>query len=465
MKKCPNCHAENNEKAHFCKECGQKLSEENNQNKVVKTIAIKKPNVTFKNITKKNKILLGIIVLIAFILTGAFYTGKTVYSKEKQVGKFIEVLALNDPDRLAEIIVSPDPNFEVTSDSLKPFTDYIAHNKSYLKDITSSLRDDTLYSSDDLFVNKSGKKFLFFENYELVINPIYFTIETNVEGAIISVNGQEVTVSDYNDSSLEVGPYAPGEFEVEAKTDLNGYQFSTHETESILNENSYEGVYLSLEGVEFDIYSNRDTADVYLDGKIIGQIEDGEGYFGPVVWSEDSELELGIDYPSGVLKSEKTLLGEYYENYGLYFPDEVAYYDVNQSLLTPLLNHITNMSAGDKFDGDPEEMLAGYFTDGRDNEIYIQTLDYTNAFSANPDKEELFWNIDTLDVIQTDLNLYEVTILVDLITYYSSDSEIKDLEESYEYKITIETYDKGDTYNTLGFKVKEVTNKIDMLAV
>ena len=66
------------------------------------------------------------------------------------------------------MVVSHDPNFKVTSESVLPYANYLANNKGYVNSLSGFLRQDSLYSADEIYLEQNGKTMLFFDNYDLV---------------------------------------------------------------------------------------------------------------------------------------------------------------------------------------------------------------------------------------------------------------------------------------------------------
>lgn len=462
MKFCANCGTENKEETRFCRECGHDFNTEDTETKEPLTVTIKKPEI--KALTKTQKIVGGIVLFIILAGFSGYKIGEQIYSKQNQIDAFIETLASADENKLAKLVVTHDPNFKVTPESLAPFATYLSENKSYVSNLGSAFRNSISTDSKEIYVSKNGKKMFFYDNYELVINPVYFNVSTNVADATITLNGKELLVSDEEDFSKEVGPYAPGKYEFHATADINGYQFENKAKENILSNFETE-VYLPVEGVEFSIYSNQENPDVYLNNKKIGQLKDGYGDFGPVSWSDGMLLELGMEFPSGTLKSKSTELYNYDDSYSLDFTNVFSYQDVSDVLFDPLTSQIIYMSESDEeyLDSEDESELASYLTGGKNSELYVRFIEYAKVFRGNKDAESLSYNYNITDITQTDVNLYTVTMDFELTTYYSYSSNRDNLEERYDYTFVVESYEKDDYWNPIGFTLSEITSKVDTL--
>lgn len=463
MKFCPNCGTENEKETRFCHDCGHDFNGEVKETRAPKSVTITKPEI--KALTKTQKIIVGVGLFVFLAGIGGYKIGEKAYSKENQVNNYIEVLASGDAGKIANSVVSYDPHFKITKESVTPYANYLSENKSYVSSLGGSLRQDSLYVADEIYLEKSGKTMLFFDKYDLVLNPIYFNVSVNIPDAAIRVNGEEVAISNIENFRTEVGPYAPGLFEVDTSAEINGYTFENKTALSILTSNDIE-VYLPIEGVEFSIGSNEETPDVYLGGEKIGSLEDYSGEFGPVSWSEDLTLELGIDFPSGVMKSESTTLKDYNYDYYLHFPKDFGYQTVADKLFKPLAKQIVSMSEKDSADLNEKdnEALAAYLTGGKDSELFTRFTEYAEVFRGNADAENLDWSLQITDMIQTDVNLYTVTMDFELTTRYTSASSRDNLDEVYEYTFVIELFESSEAWDGLGFTLSEITSKVDTLS-
>lgn len=361
----------------------------------------------------------------------------------------IEVLASGDAGKIANSVVSYDPHFKITKETVTPYANSLSENKSYASSLGGSLRQDSLYVSNEIYLEKSGKTMLFFDKYDLDLNPVYFNVSVNIPDAAICVNGEEVAIPNMENFRTEVGPYTPGLFIVDTSAEINGYTFENKTDLSILTSNDTE-VYLP---------------DVYLGGEKIGTLEDYYGEFGPLSWSEDLTLELGIDFPSGVMKSESTTLNDFNQDYYLHFPKDFGYQTVMDKLFRPLAKQIVFMSEKDSADLDEKdnEALAAYLTGGKDNELYTRFTEYAEVFRGNADAQDLDWSLQITDVTQTDVHLYNVKMDFKLTTRYTSASGRDNLDEAYEYEFVVESFENSESWEGIGFTLSEIVSKVDTL--
>ena len=446
---CSACHKENSKEAKFCRECGAPLEQS-------------EPESPKKPLTKKQKIIFGLGAAVGILLFGGYTIGKQVYSYENQVGEMMKVLASADASEYVDIMITYDPNFEITEESIAPYAAYLEKNKSYLNEVIMNLRNNDGGPMREIYVEQNGKKILFFDNYSLLIYPVYFSVSTNEPYAKIVVNGTDEFTTDENNLSFEVGPYAPGEQVITADVEMNGYEFNNSVMQDLLASAPFSDVYVPLEGVEFAVYTNQDYADVYLDGKVIGQVENGYGTFGPVSWNAESILELGIDYDFGTYKSESHQLRDYNADYVMNFANVFTYENVSRQVFRPLFRTITTLSKNKNSDLALDKLdMAPYLVNGEENELMTRFTEYIRVFRENEDTSQLDFTFEITDIIQIDNNLYTVKMDMDLTTYYSYKSNRENLKEKLQYEFIIES-EHDEPYDGLRFKLKEITSKVDV---
>lgn len=449
MNTCSACHKENSKEAKFCRECGAPLKQS-------------EPESPKKPLTKKQKIIFGLGAAVGILLFGGYTIGKQVYSYENQVGEMMKVLASADASEYADIMITYDPNFEITEESIAPYAAYLEENKSYLNEVIMNLRNNDGGPMREIYVEPNGKKLLFFDNYSLLIYPVYFSVSTNEPYAKIVVNGTDEFTTDENNLSFEVGPYAPGEQVITADVEMNGYEFNNSVMQDLLASAPFSDVYVPLEGVEFAVYTNQDYADVYLDGKVIGQVENGYGTFGPVSWNAESILELGIDYDFGTYKSESHQLRDYNADYVMNFANVFTYGNVSRQVFEPLFRTITTLSKNKNSDLALDKLdMAPYLVNGEENELMTRFTEYIRVFRENEDTSQLDFTFEITDIIQIDNNLYTVKMDMDLTTYYSYKSNRENLKEKLQYEFIVES-EHDEPYDGLRFKLKEITSKVDV---
>ncbi|MDN6735589.1 MAG: zinc ribbon domain-containing protein, partial [Tetragenococcus koreensis] len=122
---CPNCGKENQATAHFCEFCGTNLQEKRTQETKTEP---SKFVLAYRAHKKLYNILLIAVVTLLIVGVGLYKYGEIYYSKESQIERYQDLLAENDPEKLADSVVSSDKNFKPTAQNLRVFTNYTKDN-------------------------------------------------------------------------------------------------------------------------------------------------------------------------------------------------------------------------------------------------------------------------------------------------------------------------------------------------
>lgn len=461
--KCEKCSCVNEDSAKFCEKCGHLLGTEPSEEqkgeevlvpeKTSNKVDLSLVTTKIKTLTKIQKIGIIVTTVVVLLLAGSFAFAKSYYSKENQADRYIEIINTGDAAKIAKAISTEDLNFELKEETLQPYADFIKNDKEYVHLLSNRMKSESesVDRSYDVYLKRDGKDLLFFDHYELMINPVYAELTTNMEEAVISLNGKEIGTANRSDYTQKVGPLAPGTYMFKSFIDQYGSPLVNEQEVFFSGEEGMKYVDLSLSGVNIDVTSNLTDGTVYLNDKQIGQLKDGEGSFGPVSWNEDSYLSVKKEYTNETLESEQVELMDYDESY--YFTLDVLDEYAAEDFLSTIYQLTENISYyGEEYDDSYSDELAEWMVDGKDNEIY-QTL-YSNAIKSYDDEtiSSVTYNTEVEEVKQIDAYEYEVTYGVTVDTSYSYDSDKEDFEEVIPFKATvvmIESDEYEDDYDTL----------------
>ncbi|WP_034536973.1 zinc ribbon domain-containing protein [Carnobacterium inhibens] len=460
---CEKCSCVNEDSAKFCEKCGhllgtepsnkQKGEEVHVSGKTSNKVDLSKVTTKIKKFTKVQKIGIIVITVIILLLAGGFAFAKNYYSKENQVNRYIEIINTGDATKIAKAISTEDLNFELIEENLQPYADYVKEDKEYVHLLSTRMKNE--YESEDpsydIYLKKDGKDLLFFNHYEMMINPVYAELSTNMEEAVITLNGNEIGTADRSEYTQKVGPLSPGRYTFVSSIEQYGSPLVNEQEVFFSGEDGMNYVDLSLSGVNIDVTSNLTDGIVYLNDKQIGQLEEGEGSFGPLSWNENSYLSIKKEFTNETLESAQFELLDYDESYyiDLVLVDEYA----AQEFMYTIYQLTENLSYyGDEYDDSYKEELAEWMVDGEQNEIY-QTL-YSNAIKSYDDEtiSSVLYNTEVKEVQQVDAYEYEVTYDLTVDTSYSYDSDKEDFEEVIPFKATvvmIESDEYEDDYDAL----------------
>lgn len=463
--KCKNCGFENEKNALFCEECGNRLEQNSNNSSSRTNPNEKEENFTnspvgvgdslFSNegtkdkktkkpISKKKIFSFIVLAIILLVFTSSYLIGKNYYSKDNQVDRYIETLNTSDAAKISSILHTEDPNFKLNKETINPYAEYIKNNKEYINSLKSELKNVSTdkNSEKSIYLKKKGKVFLLFDRYDLMINPIYTEITTNMKDAELSLDGKKIGKADEENYVQKVGPLAPGEYEIKSEAERYGEPLINEQKVDFVENPSEDIINLALDGVNFDVSSTLLDGVVYLNDKKLGNLKDGYRRFGPIAWTEDSYLSVRKDFPSGTLTSKKVSLAKEEDTYSF---DVVS---LDEEVAEEFLNHIYDTAGILAYYDETEQEdiasdqygLASLLVNGEENELYGTFNRIAEKYRENEDFYNVNYFAEVTDLKRTDIGTFEVL---------------------YDLSIQEEFYEKVDQQETQPYKAEIVINDIE----
>lgn len=350
MKICEKCGNELNDNNKFCVKCGTPVSDSGEKQKPVENDVPKKPKQEKqvkpkKEIDEKTAKKRKQLAIIALVVVVAFFTvykiGESVTSRDKVVEKFITAITEKDTAVLATLIKSSDPRMEITEDNIKPLIDYLDENPSYFDQLIQSIEEDDMKevdnlrkndypvfskeddNSDMISIRKKGKKLLFYDNYEFVMQPFFVRISTNYEDAVVYMNDKELGKSDSDNFIKEFGPFTPGKYTFKSVYEGEYATIESKEEVYLITDfyspnTKVENVDLYLNGTYVYIDTNYYDGQIIIDGKNTGLTaeEVNKKGIGPV--DESTKVQLSREFPWGTILSEEVIVGDSGTYLGMY---------------------------------------------------------------------------------------------------------------------------------------------------
>lgn len=177
------------------------------------------------------------------------------------------------------IATSMDKMYELSTQDAQALIDYFKDNKDELERELERLddmsegkvpKDDGLYGRSLLYLTYSEGKWGSGGQYQIGIQPSYFTIYTNFKDTNIYINDAIHTVAKYNNYSKVVGPLAPGEYDLRAEYQTEDATFTSDEHVINLPASNHDRVNLRVAAENIRFSSNYEDADLYLNGEFTG---------------------------------------------------------------------------------------------------------------------------------------------------------------------------------------------------
>ena len=286
-----------------------------------------------KKSNPKFTIMLTSIITVAVLLIGGFLVGKSLTSVNHVLDEFEKAIQEKDTEKLSDILTVDHNELELSEESLKHFLQLFESQPSELTYLLNHLKEQAAYGSiiTKMFpvdLIKDGKKFLFFDNYVLLVNPVYINVSTNYANTDIIINGEVLTTSDSEYFQGDVGPLIPGEYTVEAVHDAGFFHLSTEE-KVIVNDpgfSRYVDLYLDGTDVSFDLFYHRydslKSVKLFINGKDTGWNLAENDRVGPLLTDGSLNASFEAELPWGTIRTNDIPINDSYIDFNLGNSDE-----------------------------------------------------------------------------------------------------------------------------------------------
>src|SRR5699024_91448 len=158
----------------------------------------------------KMKYLVISAAVVVLLLVGGYAYGSYATSVNHLLDDFEEAVKEKDTKQLATLLTTEEKDLKITADSLEGFVEFFDSKPSELKSLMKHLNSQT---------KKNSKKFFIFDDYKLILNPVYINVSVNYKDTDIIVNEDVIVTTDTENFDGEVGPLIPGEYDVKADYD------------------------------------------------------------------------------------------------------------------------------------------------------------------------------------------------------------------------------------------------------
>lgn len=457
VKYCEECGSKLEEGSLFCEECGTKVESEGvsttSEKNQVKPAARK---VEMKPLTKTQKIIGASVISAGILLFAGYHVGSSVYSEDNQKSQLIEALVTKDSEALAKVVSTTDPNFDVTAESLAPFIAYLDENPNYLSQMTNGLENYGEF--DSFYISQNGSRLGIYDGYDLYISPVYASVYTNAEGAVLYANDEEWVTATSDDFYREIGPLAPGIHTFSAEGDINGYTLSASDQATWLYPNDYHEVNLNLSGLNFTVNSDLQDATVYLNDDEIGTLDDGYGEFGPIQWEAGMEIHVGKVFDDDEIKSDSILLEEYDDYYYFENLSLAGEYDL-ANVISGMYSEVSSLSLWNE-DSNLESLTSYYHNEGPAYDLQKdQFISFAKTIYDNDDIDSVSFDVVLNDYEQVSANSFDVEYEVTYRTNYGWNSDKEDQLRHYSKDATIVFEPTNNPYRDYDVMIHEIQNE------
>lgn len=331
---------------------------------------------------KRNKII-AIIVLVLFILgVGGYKWGTHYYSKSATLDRAMN--ALSNDSNTDSYFYSNSNKIKINDSTMAPLSRFVNKNRDNYNSIRNGLKNAGASPDGNLIYQKSGKKWLFFPNYQIKVSPIHPTVTTNHDGSVVKLNNKTLGKANA-DEDFSLGYLIPGTYDVNVSNNFKGKNL-VNDQKIFLFENSNLDVPLTT--ISFKVNAGP-NADVYVNEKKIGTTsKSGSLNVSELPYASDLSMYSIIHVSGKDTRSKKYDLSTSDDGsqVDLEYPGVISS-DGAQKLLQDYLNDISNGAS----DSDADLDESSYFVNGNDNKDNQGFINWAKMQYKNKD-------IDTVEI-------------------------------------------------------------------
>ena len=294
-------------------------------------------------------------------------------------------------------------------------------------------------------MEKRGKKFFVYDNYDIVLQPFPLLIDTNEEEVSYQVDGKKVSHVETEDGLINLGFFLPGKYKVEGKLTSELIDLTKEIKVRHFEKNNYSVLEFEVETIsiqsnveKFDVLNNGKNTDIsFTDGK---QVE-----VGPVMVDESMTAQVQLDAPFGKIKSSDVAIDDTYLEVEAMLSDKQK-----EKVAQSLKQHLTNYS--NALINREIDFLEDYSTVASDYTYanFENLIAYSTNYAGYLTDAQVDW--DSFYIDETD---GKWTLEVGLIEKWKEndayDGNLSSLSESRYSNLYTLTYDSKDKWNVVNW--------------
>ncbi|WP_416353225.1 zinc-ribbon domain-containing protein [Agrilactobacillus fermenti] len=295
------------------------------------------PDKAMDTVSKPNKphrrwpwLLVCVLLLIG---VAGYFTGKSVYAKDKQVAVLINQLNSSNSQNVTRALTSKDENLHLNKQTVQPFMTFLKQDKSYISRLKTDLIGSGHSADDDFKLTEVGRYFLIFPKYKIQVQALYPTLKTNHK-ADVTLNTELLKPT--TGHTYKVGPLMLGSYQVQAKAKLANKVVVAHKQLVPLKDSQLVELDLKAPKQQTANTTKQKTSDDMTSNGITESRANKDGVTAHDDSSSDEDTNTNHDR-------------RWYEDLVMTYDDDISFEDTNWEISTPADN-MKEIRAYDKSD-------------------------------------------------------------------------------------------------------------------
>jgi uncharacterized membrane protein YvbJ len=304
---CMNSSIKSNPTAK-CNICGESLDSNHNCPNCSKAEKAAKKNGYVQKSNSHKKWIVSLAILFAILIgcgTGSYFYIQKESKPTKTVDEFISALQTKDVDTLIEKVKNSNTQTPLNKTEMKQLLNQIHSSPIVLRKIKSNMKDQSanIMGEKDQniqpyvfeLIKLKEQKFIFIDQYEIVLNPISFKIKVD-QDANVFVNENDLKQNSSEERSVLNS--IPGIYHLIATKSSDFGNFNTEQTVNIW-ENPKESINLTFNEQYITIENNYSEVEIYLDGNKFLTTKNPTIKIGPLPPNKQVKIQGKRTYPWG----------------------------------------------------------------------------------------------------------------------------------------------------------------------
>ncbi|MUK87026.1 hypothetical protein GMD78_01240 [Ornithinibacillus sp. L9] len=306
--KCISCGHDLATDIQYCPECGNKIEKQPKRKFSKKLITL---------------LSLGLLLVVSFIV---FYlVGNSQHNPIHKINSFEEAVLTENQEELTNLLVAYEDSFTITEDNIATLLSFFQENPDSFETIINKLKEEAeSYQNGDvpstsetyatITLEKNGSRWLFFDDYKLVVIPAFIEVFTTDNSVELFIDEEKIdTTVEEGVHEKKYGPFMPGTHVLKALFD-NSYASTEEEIEiNLFNMDSNSTRQeIEVNVGNFNIVSTfEDEATLFVNDQetdII--INKGSQVVGPFPLSENIEIHLQKEMPWETIISQSEIIND-----------------------------------------------------------------------------------------------------------------------------------------------------------
>ncbi|TVP89098.1 MAG: hypothetical protein EA344_00030, partial [Alkalicoccus sp.] len=246
-------------------------------------------------------------------------------SSERMIENFQTAVAEGDVNEVKRHLSVKGDDTNVSTEYVEDFIAYLNADSYIRSDFSGFIQDHLQFFENTsaagapgfyeppfdlqfLSLEKSGKQFLFYDDYSFYVEEYPMLISSNYEDVAFQVNGEEVEATQQRDGTYWLGDFPAGHYDVTGTLDFDHGEASLNNEMPLLSDNSQFTMDFHME--YFHLTSGVDNLELYYNGENTAEEVSKNGLeFGPVLLDSTDELHVEGEAPFGPVFSEPEEVG------------------------------------------------------------------------------------------------------------------------------------------------------------